>query len=388
MKNHKGAIYALKFSPNGKFLASGSFDKTVRIWDSSGRQQLVLDGHILNVVDIYFSSGSNSSITTASYDKTLKVFDLSSGKATSTFTTPAGFPQCVVSHQHHHYCGTTANSILLFDDRSGGGGSGSGNVRSGSGSGGDGVGAALVIRNASGGGSGGGGGGGGMINGIRFIDNVDGMNPTTATPTPITFTTTLVTADSNGYLRFWDIRADHQSCFHEICVAPNTCLSHVAVAAADSVKSIMAVNAYDDILRVYNISNNSINLLSELGGVKNRSWPIRSAIFNANINSSRRGRAATHDGTTSGEKKAATAFDGALLVATGSADGSALIYEIDPTATDAFTTITTVNSAPLFAQRLENAHADHVYDVAFHPSTCRLATAGGDGLIKLWMPSY
>ena len=32
-KNHTGAVYVCKFSPNGRMLATGSFDRTVRVWD-------------------------------------------------------------------------------------------------------------------------------------------------------------------------------------------------------------------------------------------------------------------------------------------------------------------------------------------------------------------
>jgi len=43
LKGHQGAVYSVQYSPNGKFLATGSFDKTVRIWDGSTNMNEVQD---------------------------------------------------------------------------------------------------------------------------------------------------------------------------------------------------------------------------------------------------------------------------------------------------------------------------------------------------------
>lgn len=39
---HNGAVYTVNFSPCGKFIGSGSFDKSVRVWDSATGQQMSL----------------------------------------------------------------------------------------------------------------------------------------------------------------------------------------------------------------------------------------------------------------------------------------------------------------------------------------------------------
>ncbi len=44
LKGHTQAVYSLAFSPDGKYLASGSFDKRVHIWS-------VKDGRLLRTFE-------------------------------------------------------------------------------------------------------------------------------------------------------------------------------------------------------------------------------------------------------------------------------------------------------------------------------------------------
>ena len=76
LQGHQGAIYCLKFSPNGKFIATGSFDKTVRVWDWKTQMQAeCLSEHDLNISDLGWSYDSNFLVSGA-YDQTCKVWDI------------------------------------------------------------------------------------------------------------------------------------------------------------------------------------------------------------------------------------------------------------------------------------------------------------------------
>ncbi|KAG0367096.1 hypothetical protein BGZ54_004409 [Gamsiella multidivaricata] len=100
LKGHQGAVYAVQYSPNGKFLATGSFDKTVRIWDGTTNQNelYVLKGHGLNISDLAWGHDS-SLLLSAAYDKTCKLWDVESGNLLDSFE-GEGFVQCVRFHPH------------------------------------------------------------------------------------------------------------------------------------------------------------------------------------------------------------------------------------------------------------------------------------------------
>lgn len=43
---HSGIVFSVAFSPDGKTLAGGSDDKTIRLWDvASGKELRILAGH-------------------------------------------------------------------------------------------------------------------------------------------------------------------------------------------------------------------------------------------------------------------------------------------------------------------------------------------------------
>lgn len=76
MSGHSKAISCLKFSPDGNILATGSADKTVRIWNAEdGKIEKVIGGHKLGISDLSWTNDSRF-IGTCSDDKSLKIFDV------------------------------------------------------------------------------------------------------------------------------------------------------------------------------------------------------------------------------------------------------------------------------------------------------------------------
>ena len=80
MVGHQGPISQISLSPNGKLLASCSFDKCVKIWDSgSGSFIKNMRGHSSSIYRICWCANSKF-LASVGKDSTLKVWDVSTGK--------------------------------------------------------------------------------------------------------------------------------------------------------------------------------------------------------------------------------------------------------------------------------------------------------------------
>lgn len=88
LKGHTETIYAVAFSPDGKILATGSFDKSARLWDVAGGNEIKKfagpAGHQDLVLCVGFSPNGKT-LATGSQDKTAKVWDIPTDKHLRAF---------------------------------------------------------------------------------------------------------------------------------------------------------------------------------------------------------------------------------------------------------------------------------------------------------------
>ena len=73
LEGHKDIVWDVNFSPDGKLLASGSRDKSVKIWRTDGSLLQTLKGHDESITSLNFSP-DGSLLASASRDNTVKIW--------------------------------------------------------------------------------------------------------------------------------------------------------------------------------------------------------------------------------------------------------------------------------------------------------------------------
>ncbi len=86
LRGHRYRVTSVLYSPNGKYIASGSEDGTVKIWDAeTGSLVTTLKGHEERVTSVIYSPDGKY-IISGSWDKTIIIWDVKTGKKLKVLT--------------------------------------------------------------------------------------------------------------------------------------------------------------------------------------------------------------------------------------------------------------------------------------------------------------
>ncbi|MFH8348191.1 hypothetical protein [Streptomyces sp. NPDC018045] len=114
---HTGVVNAVAFSPDGRTLATGSVDRTVKLWDTATDRMLAtLIGHVGSVYALAFSPDGRV-LATAGDDGTVRLWDVAGRRLLGVLTGPSGRVMSLsFSHDGRTLAsGSTGKAVRLWD---------------------------------------------------------------------------------------------------------------------------------------------------------------------------------------------------------------------------------------------------------------------------------
>ncbi|KAK4526190.1 hypothetical protein GAYE_SCF20G4104 [Galdieria yellowstonensis] len=379
LAGHLGAVYVVKFSKCARWIASGSQDKSIRIWqlDKPTESALVLwDAHASSISDLCWNV-DNTMIATCGYDRQVKEWSFEQGLKNLCCYSLPGLVQDVeycVGQPCWLFASTSQGNICLLDRRTPpppttttfSSSSTTNNMHN------------CIIQNDC------------SVNSIHV--HYDGIFVTSG--------------DHRGCIQRWDIR--HPAKPLEVFYNSKRPISHLTVSR----EQYLAVNSFDNTIRVYDRGGyllgsqwDSLKLVHTLKGIKSQNWPIKSSFYQGadflrfppSLSSSGASSSSNWKETSNSNNTTSTNNNNnnnsnnnnivqpipvpsnyrpqeTLTLASGSADGNIYIYDVGQP-----------EGAACLVQCCYG-HSDRVYDVCFHPNEPIFASSSADYLIKIWGP--
>ncbi|MCI0464229.1 MAG: hypothetical protein L0Z62_45425, partial [Gemmataceae bacterium] len=116
-EGHKGSVTSVAFHPDGRFLVSGSYDNTVKLWDLERRALIhSFEGHKASVNSVVFSPDGRF-LASGSRDNTVKLWDLKRRALAHSFVGNKDSVTSVAFHPDGRFLASGSNddTVKLWD---------------------------------------------------------------------------------------------------------------------------------------------------------------------------------------------------------------------------------------------------------------------------------
>ncbi|MBT9310638.1 NB-ARC domain-containing protein [Leptothoe kymatousa] len=116
-EGHSGEVMSVALSEDGRHALSGSYDKTMKLWDvTTGEALRTFEGHSGGVRSVALSEDGRHALS-GSEDKTMKLWDVTTGEALRTFEGHSGWVRSVALSEdgRHALSGSSDNTMKLWD---------------------------------------------------------------------------------------------------------------------------------------------------------------------------------------------------------------------------------------------------------------------------------